>query len=338
MFTTAGGRKRFLDSLLVSPSWFIAELLQDLDNWQLHKRVTKYPTLLEFLGFVKRVAYRKVLTGLVFGGLYTVLIPSYNFKIALTPWFAEQSLLYRIAVFQFCGFAERCKFYATWTLTEGASILTGFGFTGFGPSGESLWEGAANIRALEIELPSNFKGILDSWNINTSIWLKECVYKRVTPKGKQPGFRSILITSTVSAFWHGIAIGYYLTFIPIGFVTYVGRKCRAGFRPFVLPPPGAPPTWVKRIYDFLGTFICILLINFVTAPFRLLNFADSMEAWSRLGWYGFWIVGPGIVFFNAGGSKYLQSLWKKQGHVVNGKKPNTPSPHILSPLEPSVIN
>ena len=109
---------------------------------------------------------------------------------------------------------------------------------------------------------------------------------------------------------HGIAIGYYLTFIFGGFVTYVGRKCRVGFRPLVTPP-GAQSTWAKRSYDFLGTFVTILLLNFAAAPFVLLSFADSTEVWSRLGWYGCWIVGLGVIFFNAGGSGYLQSLQKK---------------------------
>lgn len=43
----------------------------------------------------KRVAYRKMLTGLVFLGLFVVLNPSYNFATALTPRFAEQNLFYR---------------------------------------------------------------------------------------------------------------------------------------------------------------------------------------------------------------------------------------------------
>ena len=43
----------------------------------------------------KRVAYRKMLMGLLFLGLFVVLSPSYNFAIALTPWFAEQNFLYR---------------------------------------------------------------------------------------------------------------------------------------------------------------------------------------------------------------------------------------------------
>jgi len=351
---------------------------EDLDKWQLQKRVTKYPTLLEFLGFSfyfpgvlvgpyldyasytslideslfksvestkptrrmipdgrKRVAYRKMLTGLVFLGLFVVLNPTYNFTLALSPWFAEQNLIYRIAVFQFCGFIERCKYYAAWILTEGASILTGLGFTGFGPSGESVWEGAANIKVLEVELPTNMKVLLDSWNISTNIWLRECVYKRVTPKGKKPGFRSTLITFATSAFWHGIAIGYYLTFILGGFVTYVGRKCRAGFRPLILPPPRAPSTWAKRVYDLLGTLVSILLLNFLAAPFMLLNFADSMEAWSRLGWYGCWIVGSGVIFFNAGGSKYLQGL-QKQTDLFDAKERQTPSPDVVAPVKPAV--
>lgn len=42
----------------------------------------------------KRVAYRKMLTGLAFLGIFMVLGPSYNYAIALTPWFAKQNLFY----------------------------------------------------------------------------------------------------------------------------------------------------------------------------------------------------------------------------------------------------
>ncbi|KAG6375060.1 hypothetical protein JVT61DRAFT_3843 [Boletus reticuloceps] len=133
---------------------------------------------------------------------------------------------------------------------------------------------------------------------------------------------------------HGAAIGYFLVFIPRGLVTYPSRNCRASFCPLVTPPPGTP--WAKRIYDFLGTFICILLLNFVTAPFRLLTLANTMQAWSRLGWYGCWIVGFGVIFFNAGGSEYLQSLQKEQRHVVDVKRPHSLSPNVVITLETAV--
>ncbi|KAG0700048.1 MBOAT, membrane-bound O-acyltransferase family-domain-containing protein [Suillus ampliporus] len=303
---------------------------ESLDKWQLQKRVTRYPTLLEFLGYSfyfpgvlvgpyldyasymslidesifksaegkcnnasrtipdgrKRVAYRKMLTGLVFLGIFVVLSPSFYYGIAVTPWFLTQGFIYRMAYFQLCGFIERSKYYAIWTLTEGASILTGLGFTGYGPSSESTWEGAANVKILEIELPSNFKVLLDSWNINTNIWLRECIYKRVTPKGKKPGFRSSMLTFATSAFWAVL--------------------CRANLRPLVLPPPGAPTTTTKRIYDWSGTFVSILILNYVAAPFMLLTFTDSIEAWRRLHWYGFWIVFSTLAFFWLGGSKFLK--------------------------------
>lgn len=37
--------------------------------------------------------------------------------------------------------------------------------------------------------------------MKTNVWLRECVYKRVTPPGKKPGFSSSMITFATSAFW-----------------------------------------------------------------------------------------------------------------------------------------
>ncbi|KIM67664.1 hypothetical protein SCLCIDRAFT_20710 [Scleroderma citrinum Foug A] len=361
---------------------------EDLDKWQIQKRVTKYPTLLEFLGFSfyfpsilcgpyidyasymslidgslfktasgkakipskrtipngrKRVAYRKMLSGLLFLGIFAVLNPKFHYGIFLTPWFLTLNLFQRITLLQLCGFVERCKYYASWTLSEGAIILTGYGFTGYDLSGESLWEGAANVRFLNIEFPPNFKVVLDSWNISTNVWLRECVYKRVTPKGKKPGFKSSVLTSLTSAFWHGIAFGYYLTFVFGAFVTTAARLCRAGFRPLVLPPPGAPTTTAKRVYDILGTVVTVLLVNYATMPFILLDLKDSLEGWRQFGWYGFWMVGSALVFFFAGGSQYLHRLQKQQeksaesvGRIVDKKNEmsRTPgTPLVVPPLE-----
>lgn len=137
----------------------------------------------------------------MFLGLYVTQIGTFSFEEALKDWFKAKGLLYRIAFFQICGLFERSKYYAIWTLTEGASIITGNGFTGYGSHGESLWTGAANVDVLNIELGPNFKVLLDSWNMKTNVWLRECVYKRVTPKGTKPGFTSGMITFMTSAFW-----------------------------------------------------------------------------------------------------------------------------------------
>ncbi|KII96053.1 hypothetical protein PLICRDRAFT_151169 [Plicaturopsis crispa FD-325 SS-3] len=331
--------------------------VEDLDKWQLQKRITQYPSLLEFLGYSfyfpgvlvgpyleyvdykalidetmfkdvkvdgqrrvpkgrKRVAYLKLVLGLAYLGAFVVLGGKFNFNVATTPWFLTLSLPARIAYYQVAGIFERLKYYAIWTLTEGASILTGLGFTGYGPSGETLWEGAANVNVLEIELPSNFKVLLDSWNMKTNVWLRECVYKRVTPKGKKPGFRSSMITFGTSAFWHGVSSGYYLTFLMGGLITTVGRLSRSNIRPLLLPAPGASPSLTKRIYDLLGTVTSILILNYSAAPFMLLTFENSITAWSRLHWYGHYMIVGSLVFFYAGGSKVLKGAQRRRADAL----------------------
>ncbi|KAL0581244.1 Lysophospholipid acyltransferase [Marasmius crinis-equi] len=259
----------------------------------------------------KRVGYRKMVTGLAFLGIFIVFGGTYNYGALLTPEFAAKSLPLRILWCQFYGTMERCKYYAIWTLTEGASIITGLGFTGLTPSGKSTWKGAANVKPLTIEWPSNFKVLLDSWNMKANIWLRECVYKRVTPKGKKPGFSSSMLTFAASAFWHGTAIGYYLTFIMGGFITTAARLVRSNVRPLVLPEAGKPAGLAKHLYDIIGTLTSLLILNYVAAPFMLLSWSSSIEAWTRLGWYGHIIIMGGLVFFYAGGAKVFKGLQKQ---------------------------
>ncbi|KAF9076609.1 MBOAT, membrane-bound O-acyltransferase family-domain-containing protein [Rhodocollybia butyracea] len=267
----------------------------------------------------KRVGYRKFVTGLAFLGAFIVFGGSNNFSVMATPWFAEQSWGKRVLLAQFYGTCERTKYYAIWTLTEGASILTGYGFTGFTPTGQSTWNGAANVIPIVIEFPSNFKVLLDSWNMKANVWLRECVYKRVTPKGQKPGFWSSMLTFATSAFWHGAQIGYYLTFLMGGFITSAARLARVNFRPFFLPPEGQPPTATKRLYDLTTAIVSLLVLNYTAAPFMLLTWKDSIAGWSVLGWYGHIVIIGSLVFFYAGGSKICRGLQVKMGIVGAGK-------------------
>uniref|UniRef100_A0A0W0G4C7 Mboat family protein n=1 Tax=Moniliophthora roreri TaxID=221103 RepID=A0A0W0G4C7_MONRR len=343
---------------------------KDLDAWQLSKRITQYPSLLEFLGYCfyfpgvlvgpyleyadylslvndtvftsqniksasgkrnladgrKRVGYRKMLTGLVYLGIFVVAGAQWNFSVLLSDEFIKKTMWERILWCQLYGTMERTKYYAIWTLTEGAAILTGFGFTGFRPSRSqpgkmrSMWDGAANVKPLVIEWPDNFKVLLDSWNMKANVWLRECVYKRAAAPGKKPGFWASMGTFGVSAFWHGAAIGYYLTFFMGGFITTAARLVRANIRPLVLPPPNAPVTLTKRMYDIIGTLTALLILNYVASPFMLLTWGNSIEAWSRLGWYGHYVVGGGLAFFYLGGMKFCRGMQKKMGVLPPSKK------------------
>jgi len=356
---------------------------EDLDKWQMQMRVSKFPSLLEFLGFSlyfpgvlvgpflefaaymplingtsfnaangseshrqglpngrKRAAYRKMLLALGFLGMYMVVAPKISFQTTVTAWFLQQSLLYRILVVQLAGFVERSRYYSVWILTEGASILTGLGFTGYSPSGVATWNGAANVDVRKIEIPENFKMLIDSWNIKTNVWLRECVYKRVTPKGQKAGFQSSILTYLTSAIWHGVSPGYYLTFLLGGFITTVARLIRSTIRPLVLPTvlvpaggkandaklPAPPPTLMKTAYDVSGTVCTVLVVNFASTPHILLYLSDCVEAWRRLHWYGLWIVFCPMAFFYGGGTAWLKGIQAKRVRcAASNSGPGTPS-------------
>ncbi|KAI0047280.1 MBOAT-domain-containing protein [Auriscalpium vulgare] len=316
----------------------------------------------------KRVAYRKLAFGLFYLGLFAGLGPSFNYGVTLSDWFQAKSLTYRILYLQICGPLERAKYYALWTLTEGSSILTGLGFTGYSPSGQSLWEGAANVNVSLIENAPNFKVLLDSWNMKTNIWLRECVYKRVTPKGKKPGFKSSMITFATSAFWHGIALGYYLTFLFGGFMQTAGRLCRSSLRPLLLPvsptpsmqqsstaangvpekkmrPTEPPRTTLKQAYDIAGTVVTVSLTNYATLPFMLSTWSSSIASWTSLGWYGHWMLAVCFLFFYGGGRAWLKGVQARRVQRATGvavpltrsnSSADVQSAHVVPPFDSAI--
>lgn len=141
------------------------------------------------------------------------------------------------------------------------------------------------------------------------------------------------MTFTTSAIWHGTYPGYYVTFIFAGFSTSLARLARQNLRPLVLHPleiippvisskpdkwaklrqavkdiPPPPSSLPKKLYDIVGAITTLLLFNFLAAPFMVYYWRDTMEVWSRMDWYGLWIVGLGYAFFFGGGKELCKNL------------------------------
>jgi len=189
------------------------------------------------------------------------------------------------------------------------------------------------------------------------VWLRECVYKRVTPKGKKAGFRSSMLTYLTSAVWHGVSPGYYLMFLLSGFATTVARLARSTIRPLVLPidqdpaghkginshsvRPSQPRVNLpKTLYDVAGTVCTVTVINFACVPFVLLYLPECIEAWRRLQWYGLWMIFGAMAFFYGGGVIWLKGLQAKRVGkpkvvtITATSSPNTPSvPPTVPPVD-----
>jgi lysophospholipid acyltransferase len=106
-----------------------------------------------------------------------------------------------------------------------------------------------------------------------------------------------------------------------GFITTAARLARLNIRPLLLPAPGEKPSAAKQLYDMIGTILSTAILNYAASPFMLLSATDSFTTWARLGYYGHIIIGGGLMFFYAGGSKYLKHLQKKRGVTPSVKAP-----------------
>lgn len=228
------------------------------------------------------------------------------------------NLAWRIFYLHMLSFVTRMKYYAAWSLTDGACTLSGIGYKGLDPkTGKPNWDRLVNIKPAGVEFAQNSHAYLGNWNCNTNHWLRNYMYLRVTPKGKKPGFRASLATFVTSAFWHGFYPGYYLTFVLASFIQNVAKSTslpprglmsitdmttdsRRLLRPFFLSPDGKPLPR-KRYYDIFTWLVTQLTFSFTTAPFILLTIHDSMLAWSRVYFYcpigvalcSFFLASPG---------------------------------------------
>lgn len=167
----------------------------------------------------------KAVQGLIWIVLFLQFSGSYYPEFLLGPEYMKYNFFRRVWILHMLGVVTRMKYYGVWTLTEGACILSGIGFNGVDPkTGRADWSRLQNVKPWEIETAQNAHAYLGNWNINTSHWLRNYMYLRVTPKGKKPGVRATLATFITSAFWHGFYPGYYLAFLLASFLQMLAKR------------------------------------------------------------------------------------------------------------------
>ncbi|RMZ82738.1 hypothetical protein DV738_g1551, partial [Chaetothyriales sp. CBS 135597] len=260
-------------------------------------------------------ALKKLAAGLVWLVVYLQLGARFNVDTVLNDSYMNYGLILRILILYALGFTARTKYYAVWSMTEGACILSGIGYNGVDPVTKRIrWNKVENVDPWRIETAQNSRGYLEAWNENTNHWLRYYVYLRVTPKGKRPGFRASLITFITSAFWHGFEPGYYLTFAMAAFVQTAAKNFRRYVRPFFLTPDGKKPTKNKIYYDIVCWFVTQFTYCFVTAPFLILKFNDCITVWARVYFYALIGTLSSIAFFASPGKKLLTKRIDKRNH------------------------
>lgn len=167
--------------------------------------------------------------------------------------------------------ALRPKYYFVWTLADAINNAAGFGFNGYNTDGSPRWDLISNLRILDIEFATSFKMFLDNWNIQTALWLKRVCYERCP-------INPTAATFLLSAMWHGVYPGYYLTFVTGIGMTMAARAVRHNIRPYFLGSDSS-----KGIYDVITWAWTQVAISYTVVPFVLLAVGPSLKFYSS--WY-----------------------------------------------------
>ena len=211
-------------------------------------------------------------------------------SLALTvdPHFvASHSLFQRIAHLWIATSCARFQYYFAWILAEGANNAAGFGGQikkSKDKVQEVTFDLLCNVKVLKVEFALNLKGVLDNWNIQTSLWLRYICYERTK--------ENVTKTMMLSALWHGLYPGYFLTFASASLITEAARKARSVIRPLFqqqITNTDGKVTEVtggalSKLYDFLTFLVTANALNLMTGPFLMMHFNMGIEFWKNFYW------------------------------------------------------
>jgi len=170
------------------------------------------------------------------------------------------TFLYRIAFLLLSVGLARGKYYFAWKFGESINNASGLGFNGYDESGRAKWDLVKNVSIRKLESATSLKGIVDNWNIQTTVWLRRVCYERVP-------FQKTFITYVLSATWHGFYPGYYFSFIGAVFFTQAARAVRRNIRPHFQSSNA-----LRVLYDIITWFFAQLSLGYLIVPFTILEF------------------------------------------------------------------
>lgn len=214
--------------------------------------------------------------------------------------FFNSSLFGCVYTITFTSMWFRWRFYIGWLLAESSCISCGLGAypaeseprSGAGPSkliepsvtkisNIDNFETIHNISFFNVELGSNMKIIMRDWNMTVQWWMSTYVYKKLPFKSY---YGKLATTLAISAFWHGIHPGYYLSFLSAIFVVFSQKSLDKTMT-------SEMDNKTRYYYDWISWFFVFRYIDLCGAvPFMLLEFGLVWRVWTKIYFLGHVLV------------------------------------------------
>ncbi|KAK6103018.1 MBOAT membrane-bound O-acyltransferase family protein [Brugia pahangi] len=229
---------------------------------------------------------------------FLLLLYAFPLEMMRKDEFFDETVYYRILVSFLVFLWMRCRVYSAWMVAESICVLNGIGIypeesypsAGKGPNRIDILkeqinrkgtkynsEAIRNLDIWSIELNASFRGGMRAWNRTVQFWLANCVYKRV------PRSMGVLLTMLVSAFWHGVHPGYFLSFLTVPLCTLAEDNILS------LVPKDSNG---KLPLSFTVFWYIIRQLGFtlMASGFLLLTWRDTIRYWNSVYFHVHWIM------------------------------------------------
>lgn len=169
----------------------------------------------------------------------------------------------------------------------GACASFGISYEGMDSDGHAQYGGLANALPRTFQLATSIDHIIGSFNINTNLWSKYYVFKRLKFLGSKQ--LSQFGTLFFLAIWHGFHPMYFVTFL----LEFLDVQCELVFRKriayFVQPYTKQYPA-VHYLWKFVAWCSCQMCISYAMVGFELLSVDRAIAAYKSVYFIGHIIV------------------------------------------------
>ncbi|KAF7732563.1 hypothetical protein EC973_003310 [Apophysomyces ossiformis] len=243
---------------------------------------------------------RCVTLSVIYLGAQQLIGSQYSTAYLLTEEYAALPLFKRLFIFWMAGKFCYNKYLGVWMLTEGASAYFGISYEGEDAEGRSLFTGLANVLPTVYEKATSLDHVIGSFNINTNLWVKYYVFKRLKFLGNKniSQFASLAFL----AIWHGFHFNYFTTFLLEFLDTLCERVLCKRLVPLV-EPHLRKNVVLAYAWKALVWITCSFVLSYGIIGFDLLKMHKAWVAYKSV-----YFIGHIAVAVILGGNFYLGKL------------------------------